>query len=304
MGEPAVLPSTSATTARQALIQATETLSAARILSPRLDAEVLLAHVLGHKRAWLYARPEFTLSDEQREAFLSLVERRRGREPVPYMIGQREFYGLDFVVDRRVLIPRPETELLVERALETARRKGARWPQLLIGDIGTGSGIVAVSLAVHLPGAKVYATDACEGALQVAAVNTARHGVADRVHLLEGPLLQPLPERVQVMVANLPYVPTGVLASLAPDVIEYEPLAALNGGADGLVHIRGLVEQAGEWLLPEGAVLLEIGDDQGEQVVSLARECYPTARVELFQDYAGLDRVVRVEIASSLRSSQ
>jgi release factor glutamine methyltransferase len=299
MGEPAVVPATA--TVRQALIEAHQTLSAAGIPSPRLDAEVLLAHVLGRKRAWLYAHPEFTLSDEQGQAFLALVERRRRRQPVPYIVGHREFYGLDFAVDRRVLIPRPETELLVQQALEAAPRFSAGAEPLLIADIGTGSGIVAVSLALHLPAAVIYATDASEGALQVAAANAARHGVADRVQLLAGPLLQPLPQRVQIIVANLPYVPTEVLGSLAPDVVEYEPLAALDGGADGLVHIRSLLHEAGEWLLPGGVVLLEIGADQGAQVVSLAREHYPGARVELFQDYARLDRVVRVEIAWSGR---
>jgi release factor glutamine methyltransferase len=279
---------------REALLWAHFVLSLAAVPSPRLDAEVLLAHVLGWKRARLYAVPEFELADEQREAFLAAVERRRRREPVPYITGHREFYGLDFVVDRRVLIPRPETELLVERALEAALRVAASGQRPVLADVGTGSGIVAISLAVNLPHATVYATDASLQAVQVAAVNVARHGVLDRVFLLPGELLDPLPEQVHVIAANLPYVPTEEMASLEPDVAEYEPLAALDGGADGLAHIRRLLAQAGPSLLPQGVIVLEIGAGQGQEVVALASQEFPGAEVELFQDYAGLDRVVRV----------
>jgi release factor glutamine methyltransferase len=212
---------------------------------------------------------------------------------VPYIVGHREFCGLDFLVDRRVLIPRPETELLVERALESAGR--ARWGQPpLVADIGTGCGIIAISLAVNLPNATVYATDASPEALQVAAVNAARHGVSDRLHLLCGDWLDPLPEPTHIIVANLPYVATEVLATLEPDVADYEPLAALDGGADGLEHIRRLLAQAGDWLLPHGVILLEIGAGQGPDVVAIASRQYAHPKTELFQDYAGLDRIVRV----------
>ncbi len=284
---------------REALLWANFVLSTAAVPSPRLDAEVLLAHVLGWNRARLYAIPEFEVTDEQREAFLAAVERRRRREPVPYIVGQREFYGLSFLVDRRVLIPRPETELLVERALEAAAFLGASAETLLLADVGTGSGIVAVSLAVNWPSGTVYATDASAEALQVAACNAARHAVSDRVVLLRGDLLEPLPQPVHVIVANLPYVPTEELASLAPDVVDYEPLAALDGGADGLLHIRRLLARAGDWLLPGGVVLLEIGADQGQQVMRLVPQHCPGAKVELFQDYAGLDRLVRIQMGST-----
>ena len=280
-------------TVREALAWATPVLSSARVPSPRLDAEVLLAHVVGWRRARLYAAPEFELAEPQQEVFQAAVERRRRREPVPYIVGHREFYGLDFCVDRRVLIPRPETELLVERALEWAKRV-ADQQQLALADIGTGSGTVATCLAVGLVGATIYATDSSAEALQVAAANVARHGVCDRVHLLLGDLLEPVPGCVHLIVANLPYVPSGLLASLDPDVAEYEPLAALDGGADGLAHIGRLLSGAKKWLRPRGAVLLEIGAGQGQQVLEMAAQYFPAARAELFQDYAGLDRIVRI----------
>lgn len=287
---------TSSASVRQALFRATQTLSEAAIPSPRLDAEVLLAHVLGCDRGWLYARPEFHLTPEQREAFESAVERRMRHEPVPYIIGHREFYGLDFVVDARVLIPRPETELLVERTIEAARQMEQALGNLTLADVGTGSGAVAVSLAVALPGAAVYATDTSKEALEVAALNAAQHGVADRVHLLEGNLLGPLPRRLHVIAANVPYVPTELLATLAPDVVDYEPLTALDGGVDGLTHLRRLLGQASDWLAPQGSMVLEIGAGQGKEVVGLASHFFPQAKVELFQDYAGLDRIVCIDM--------
>lgn len=282
-------------TVSEALLWGHSTLAAAHIPSPRLDAEVLLAHVLGWNRARLFARPEHRLTQAQQDAFSSTIQRRTRHEPVPYIVGHREFYGLDFEVDRRVLIPRPETELLVEQALQVAVRQEMGKGRPLLADVGTGSGIVAVALAVHLPQATVYATDTCAEALAVAAANVARHGLANRVHLLQGDLLQPVPARVHMVVANLPYVPTAHLLSLAPDVVEYEPLSALDGGPDGLQVIRGLLAQAGDWLLPSGAILLEIGADQGAAAVALARQHWPQARVELLRDYAGLDRVVCIQ---------
>jgi release factor glutamine methyltransferase len=288
----------SPTTVRDALKWATRELSLAGVPSPRLDAEVLLAFLLGWNRARLYARPEFVLSEEQRLAFVGLAHRRQRREPVPYIVGRREFYDLDFAVDRRVLIPRPETEVLVERALETARSLQRHHPHLVLADVGTGSAIVAVSLAVHLPNATVYATDSSAEALQVAQLNVARHGGTGRVRLLLGKLLEPLPEPVHIIAANLPYVPTGDLATVAPDVSQYEPLGALDGGADGLESIRTLLAQVPQHLLPGGAVLLEIGADQGAAVVGLVESYLPGARVELYQDYAGLDRVVRIQPCS------
>ncbi|HFD39187.1 MAG TPA: peptide chain release factor N(5)-glutamine methyltransferase, partial [Anaerolineae bacterium] len=170
--------------------------------SPRFDAELLLAHLLGTNRAAILAHPDRSLSPELDARFRNLVARRADREPLAYLLGHREFYGLDFLVDPRVLIPRPETEHLVEEALRLASRLP---PSLRIADVGTGSGAIAVALAVHLPQALVYALDASAEALAVAAANAQRHGVAGRIRCLAGDLLTPLPEAVDLIVANLPY---------------------------------------------------------------------------------------------------
>lgn len=279
-------------TVRSALAKGAAALASSGIPSPVLDTEVLLAHVLGWNRARLFSRPEHTLTREEEQRFETCLARRQRHEPVPYIIGSREFYGLTFAVDRRVLIPRPETEQVVERALEAITMDSP-----LIADVGTGSGIIAISLAAHLPLARIYASDASSEALEVAASNCHRHGLTERIRLLGGDLLAPLPEPVDLIAANLPYVPTAELARLDVDVKDYEPWQALDGGPDGLVQIARLLGQAGRWLRSPGVVALEIGAGQGERAARLARDSFPTARVELFQDYAGLDRVIRIRTA-------
>jgi release factor glutamine methyltransferase len=277
--------------ARLALSQAIATLEEAGVDSPRLDAELLLAHILDVNRAAVLARPDRRLTPKQLTRFRNLVARRAAREPLAYILGEREFFGLAFLVDPRVLIPRPETELLVEEALRLARSR----PAPLLADVGAGSGAIAVSLAVHLPRATVYALDDSDGALAVTAENARRHGVAERVHCLPGNLLAPLPERVDLITANLPYVAAPEWEALAPEIRGYEPQAALDGGADGLELIRGMLASAAPHLRPGGALLLEIGATQGPAVVALARQHFPEADVELKPDYAGLDRLVVVQ---------
>ena len=282
---------------RVALAQAATVLENAGIEESNLDAELLLVHALGITRAQFHAHPQSQLSPTELVRYRQLIERRARREPVAYIVGHKEFYGLDLFVDERVLIPRPETELLVEKAIEVSQR------QSVVADVGTGSGAIAVSLAVHLPQALVYATDASPAALEVAARNCRRHSVEDRIHLLQGHLLEPLPEPIDLIVANLPYVSRAELAQLPPEISHYEPREALDGGPDGLDCIRRLltlrqaqdVAQAGGHLKSRGIVLLEIGATQGEAVVALARRNFPAARVQIAQDYAGLDRAVIVE---------
>jgi len=275
---------------REALRWGEQTLSKSSLDSPRLDAEILLTYALGITRAQLHAHPQGQLGPTELAGYRQLIERRARREPVAYIVGHKEFYGLDFFVDDRVLIPRPETELLVEKAIEVSQRRA------VVADVGTGSGAIAVSLAVHLPQVVVYATDASPGALEVAARNCRRHGVEDRVHLLQGHLLEPLPEPVDLIAANLPYVSQAELAQLPPEINCYEPREALNGGPDGLDLIRRLLAQAGWYLKPGGVVLAEIGATQGQAVVTLAKRYFPAARAEIGRDYAGLDRVVVVEM--------
>jgi release factor glutamine methyltransferase len=276
-------------TLREALWSGEQALSKGALDSPRLDAEILLTHVLGITRAQLHTHLQGQLNSAELARYHQLIERRARREPLAYIVGHKEFYGLDLFVDSRVLIPRPETELLVEKAVEIGQQ------QSVIADVGTGSGAIAVSLAVYLPRALVYATDASSGALEVAARNCRRHGVEDRIHLLQGHLLEPAPEPVDLITANLPYVSQSELAQLPPEISHYEPREALDGGPDGLDHIRRLLAQAGERLKPSGVVLLEIGATQGPAVVALAKRHFPAARVEIAKDYAGLDRVVIVE---------
>ncbi|MBM4466146.1 MAG: peptide chain release factor N(5)-glutamine methyltransferase [Chloroflexi bacterium] len=285
-------------TLQNALHWGEQNLTQSALDSPRLDAEILLAHALGMTITQLHAHPQSQLSSAALAFYLQLIERRARHEPVAYIVGQKEFYGLDFFVDNRVLIPRPETELLVELSVEMAQARSLR----LIADVGTGCGAIAVSLAVHLPQALVYATDASPAALEVAVCNCRRHGVEDRVRLLHGHLLEPLPEPVDLIVANLPYVSQAEWAQLPPEISRYEPREALNGGRDGLDHIRRLLAQAGRYLKPGGVVLLEIGATQGPAVVALARHHFPAARVEIAQDYAGLDRIVMVKGAGEQRS--
>jgi release factor glutamine methyltransferase len=280
---------------RETLRWGEQALSKSVLDSPRLDAEILLTHALGITRAQLHAHPQSRLSPAELTSYRQLIERRTLHEPVAYIVGHKEFYGLDLLVDDRVLIPRPETELLVEKAIEMSKQRPVDIKQLLVADIGTGSGAIAVSLAMHLPQAVVYATDASPEALEVAASNCRRHRVEDRVHPLQGHLLEPLPEPVDLIAANLPYVSEVELAQLPPEMNLYEPREALNGGPDGLDHIRHLLAQAKGHLKPGGVVLLEIGATQGEAVVALTKRHFPAARVEIMQDYAGLDRVVMVE---------
>jgi release factor glutamine methyltransferase len=260
--------------------------------SPRLDAELLLAHVLGVNRAAVMARPDRELTPKELTLYRSLAMRRAAREPLAYIVGHREFFDLDFILSPAVLIPRPETELLVEHALQLGRGMA---PAIQIADVGAGSGAIAVTLAVHLPRATVYALDESAEALAVAEENARRHGVRERVRCLQGDLLAPLPGAVDLITANLPYVTTGEWEGLAPEIRDYEPRSALDGGPDGLNLIRLLLGASAPNLRPGGAILLEIGASQGSAVIALARQAFSHAGVQLAQDYAGLDRLVVVQ---------
>lgn len=272
---------------RELLSWAIAALKEEGIESPQLDAEILLAHSLGLSRSGLYAQLDLKPDPTVEKTFKSLVARRLRHEPVAYITGHKEFYGLDMCVDRRVLIPRPETETLVEVALTIARQKDIS----PLAEVGVGSGAIAVALAVNLPRASVFAIDASADALEVAKANCQRHDVLDRVHLLLGDLLQPLPEPVGLIVANLPYVSHEELESLPRDITEYEPLCAIDGGKDGIQHIGRLLAQAESNLEPPGIICLEIGATQASAVNELVRNEFPAATVGLVRDLAGLDRV-------------
>ncbi len=279
----------------QTLLQAAQTLFSAGCDAPRLDAEVLLAHVLEQDRAWLYAHPEYTLTLDQLGDYRTLIARRAEREPVAYLTGHKEFFGLDFVVTPGVLIPRPETERLVEIALQVLEA-GASSQAAAIADVGTGSGAISIALATHARAAHVVAVDVSAAALAVARHNAVRLGVAGRVDCLQGDLLTPLRGPFHLIVANLPYLSQADLAAAPPEVTRWEPRLALAGGPDGLAAIRRLLAAAANRLHPAGALLAEIGAGQGAAVLALADQHFPRATVEIAQDYAGLDRVLVVRL--------
>ncbi len=278
----------------QILSHATQTLIAAGCDTPRLDVEVLLAHVLSRERAWLYAHPGHRPSSTQLTAFHSLVCRRAAREPVAYLVGCREFYGLDFTVGPHVLVPRPETERLIEVALQWAMNLS---PLRIIADVGTGSGAIAVTLATKLPQIHVIATDTSASALVVARHNASCHGTADRVHFVQGSLLAPLNGTFDLIASNPPYLSHAELASAPPEVARWEPRAALDGGRDGLAIIRLLLRGASKRLHPGGALLIEIGAGQGTDVLRLAGRYFPQATAEIIKDHAARDRILFVRCA-------
>ena len=296
------------TTIAQALAWATHDLRSTSE-TPRLDAELLLAYVLGWGRARLLAEGRLSLTEAQAAVFRDLVMRRAALEPVAYLIGHKEFYGIDFTVDRRALMPRPETELLVALALGFAGRLTAddrpptstideqplvvgRRSSVVVADIGTGSGAIAIALALHLPAARIDAIDISPDALALAQQNVERHGLVGRVRLLQGDLLDPLAEPVDLIVGNLPYT---ILSEIDEGVRRYEPHQALDGGTDGLALYRRLLNQAPANLRPGGMVLLEIGATQAAAVTDLARRAFPAATVSVHQDLAGHDRVVVID---------
>ena len=273
---------------KQALRRARDILVENGVEDAPLEGELLLRHTLKISRVQLYINLEKELAPRQEEAFWRQLERRLQGEPAAYITGHREFYGLDFNVNPSVLIPRPESELLVETALTLAKNR----PLFTIADIGTGSGAIAISLAVNLPQAKIYATDISAAALEVAFANCRKHGVSDRVRLLEGNLLEPLPEPVDVIVANLPYVRE---SELNP---QFEPPLALDGGADGMETIKQLCQQAGGKLKSGGSLLLEIGQGQREAVTAILHNIFPVGDIEVMPDLGGIDRVVHLSLSA------
>ncbi|MCX5891039.1 MAG: peptide chain release factor N(5)-glutamine methyltransferase [Deltaproteobacteria bacterium] len=279
------------------------------VLEPRASAEVLLAHVLGLSRLDLYLRYDQPLAPEELARFKVLMVRRRQGEPVAYLTGHREFWSLDFQVAPGVLIPRPETEILVSAALEAARNKmvgtglqpaasatGQEGDHRIWGvEIGVGSGAVVVALAKELPQMDWLALDLSAAALTVARDNARRHGVGGRLHFVRGDLvsgLKPGP-RFALLVANLPYVPRAEWEQLPKDIRDFEPREALLGGDDGLDLIRPLVRQAQQYLPPGGCIALEVGAGQAEQVLDLLRETEAYEQLESLEDYQGIQRVVR-----------
>ncbi len=261
---------------------------------PQVEAELLLVHVLAQPRAYLWAHPEAPLTPEQAATYAEWVQRRAAGEPLPYITGRIEFFGLTFAVTPDVLIPRPETEMLVEIALDWLKAR----PAATAVDVGTGSGCIAVALTLHAPAVRLYATDVSPAALRAARANAERHNVAERIAFLEGDLLAPLLEPPDLIVSNPPYVAEDEWDAL-PLSVQQEPGLALLAGADGLDAIRRLLAQARTRLRPGGLMLVEIGERQGEAARALAQAAFPRANVAILPDLAGKDRALRIARASN-----
>lgn len=264
--------------------------------SPRLDAEVLLAHARGCQRIELYTAFDEEPAETVRKAFRELVSRRATGTPVAYLVGQREFFSLSFDVTTDVLIPRPETEQLVVRALDLAKTMNLPEP-LKIADVGAGSGVIAVCVAKHLKNCRVTAIDISKPALAVARRNAEKHGVAEQINFVEGDLLATLPttEQFSLVLSNPPYVASTEMAGLAADVRDHEPRLALDGGEHGTQVIERLIAETPKHLLPGGWLLLEVGSPNADRVEAFISQNSDLELHETLKDIAGLPRVVQAK---------
>jgi release factor glutamine methyltransferase len=271
--------------------------------SPRLDAELLTAHSLGLRRLDLYLQFDRPLREDELVPMRELLRRRAAGEPVAYLVGQREFYGRPFKVSGAVLIPRPDTESLVEAALRWARVRAR--PSLRIADVGTGSGCIAVTMAAELPQATVVASDVSADALEVARDNAVRLGVAERVAFVEGEWTTPLQPHApfDMLLSNPPYVSDDEVGELAVDVRNYEPRGALAAGADGMSAYHALLRDASALVARDGYVALEVDPRRAEVVAALVAQAWPAAVVCRIRDLTDRDRVVEAVLAAPASGS-
>ena len=286
----------------QVLLTGARRLLAAGIESGRLDAELLLGHVLGMSREQLVVGASMPLSQEQWQSYESILLRRLDAEPTAYITGRQEFWSKDFRVTPAVLVPRPETECLVEIALKLA----ADWHEpLRILDLGTGSGAIAIALAGELPKTTIFATDISYAALVLARQNAARHSVAGQIHFLQGDLFEAIRKagvKFDLILSNPPYIRRSEIAELAPTVSRWEPRVALDGGPDGLEYYRRLAGSAIDYLLPSGAIIVEIGVDMGVSARALFTNAAACVDATIAQDYSGQDRIVVARHRASLEN--
>ena len=256
----------------------------------RLEAEILLRHVLKIDRATMFSNLENILDSKQENDIAELVQRRLANEPLSYITGTREFYSLDFQITSAVLIPRQETETLVDEVIKIAKEN-----PLKIVDVGTGSGAIAIALAVNLPLAKIIATDISVDALHVAESNTKMNDVFSRINLKQGNLLDVLDEKVDVIVSNPPYIPSNQIEHLQPEV-KKEPHIALDGGSDGLEYIRKLIGNCSEKLNNNGHIFIEVDPSQSEEVLKIADTHFPDARTAIIKDLSQNNRVLSIHL--------
>jgi release factor glutamine methyltransferase len=289
-------------TIAETLRKYTSTLKQHGIDEASSEAKVLLCHALNLNSAQLFSQVDRVLTASEIASFESLVDRRLKREPTAYITGHKEFYGLDLYVDGRVLIPRPETEILVEEALNFGRawiERNGKAP--LIADIGTGSGAIAIGLALNLPGSHVYAVDISEKALEAAAINVDRYRLKDRITLIHGNLLEQISGEMALVVANLPYIGEPEVGYLQAEIAKYEPGIALRGGSGGTEVIQSLITQANDKIATGGAILLEIGAGQEQEITRVIRDCMPGSEIALIKDLSGINRVITIDVKGSQR---
>lgn len=259
--------------------------------TPRLDARLLLEHVLSVNHSYLVAHGQELLPNEAWQQYHQLLTRASNHEPIPYLVGTAPFFDFELAVTTAVLIPRPETEELVEKAVRYSRR----FEQPRIVDIGTGSGCIAIALAHFLPNAQITAVDISPAALTIAQQNAATY-TPERINFCQGSLLEPIVTSVDIIVANLPYVTTAEWTALDDSVKLFEPRLALDGGADGLELIQQLLQQAISKVTPNGILLLEIGWQQGKAAAALGQQLFPLAKVSIEADLSGRERFLIIEL--------
>ncbi|MBW2615324.1 MAG: peptide chain release factor N(5)-glutamine methyltransferase [Deltaproteobacteria bacterium] len=279
----------------------TDYLKKKQIDSPRLTAEILLAHQLKSDRVNLYLNLDQPLTEKEVSGYRALIRRRLGREPLQYITGIQEFWSVDFMVDARALIPRPETELLVEQAvrlLKPAAESENQEPKIL--DLGTGCGTLAVSLAKEVPNGQIWATDKSQDALELARLNAERHGVSDRIEFKEGDLWEPLMNlgiKFDIILSNPPYVASEEYNDLPPEVRDYEPRSALDGGDGGTYYIERIITEAPDFMKPKAWIILEMAPDQTEKALHLLEKTEGYADSARIRDYSRLYRIVMAQRA-------
>ncbi len=288
-------------TVNQLIQKAESEFSKVGIDTPRLDAEVLLAHVLNCDRAHLYGHPEEKLSEDGFQLFRNLVSRRLKREPVAYIIGKKEFWDREFEICHGVLVPRPDTEALIEEVLsicKTAKPCPTEYPKII--DIGVGSGNIAITLACELPEARVWGTDSSDTAIKLATKNAKTHGVSSRVHLLKGSLFDPLAEQsllgsVDFIVSNPPYIPSVRIPELAPEITKFEPIETIDGGPNGLSVIEPILNKAPSFLKDGGYLVMEIDPEEVEQIREMANSSGGWKDIKIKKDLGGRDRIITLK---------
>lgn len=277
-------------TISQALKQSIETLQKTSD-TPNLDAQILLASTLDKPRAWVISHLEEQIVESELSKFQAGINAMERGTPLPYLVGKWEFFGMDFFITPDTLIPRPETELLVEHALEWFDKNPGHH---ITADIGTGSGCIAVALAKSTPDVTIIASDISRPALKIARKNSIYHEVEERIHILQSDLLPPISNKLDLICANLPYIPSETLPALK--VYGHEPELALNGGEDGLDFITKLFTRSRDYLKPQAAILVEIDQSQAKKALSFAKKCFPDAEINLLRDLANFERMLKIQL--------